>query len=167
MQCDLDFRTLWMWLLINCNLHSYNLTFTIYLNGSVDQSWEKPPNYWKNKHWCDVSNWAGSSQVRSIEHSHTIVKILQNVVFTSHAVMMTLNKIDEIAPSPRNFVLLTRPQGSSRPAFFTSRPLKSYSSYFIVSILFFIITRNNLQLTIYIAFQIFSYSYFRSSFRLL
>ena len=111
------------------------MTFTIYLNGSVDQSWEKPPNYWKNKHWCDVSNWAGSSQVRSIEHSHTIVKILQNVVFTSHAVMMTLNKIDEIAPSPRNFVLLTRPQGSSRPAFFTSRPLKSYSSYFIVSIL--------------------------------
>ena len=84
--------------------------------------------------WCDVSNWAGSSQVRSIEHSHTIVKILQNVVFTSLAVMMTLNKIDEIAPSPRNFVLLTRPQGSSRPAFFTSRPLKSYSSYFIVSI---------------------------------
>ena len=73
--------------------------------------------------------------MRSIEHSHTIVKILQNVVFTSHAVMMTLNKIDEIAPSPRNFVLLTRPQGSSRPAFFTSRPLKSYSSYFIVSIM--------------------------------
>ena len=48
--------------------------------------------------------------MRSIEHSHTIVKILQNVVFTSHAVlMMTLNKIDEIAPSPRNFVLLKVP----------------------------------------------------------
>ena len=36
--------------------------------------------------------------MRSIEHSHTIVKIVQNVVFTSHAVMMTLNKIDEIPP---------------------------------------------------------------------
>ena len=47
--------------------------------------------------------------MRSIEHSHTIVKILQNVVFTSLAVMMTLNKIDEIAPSPRNFVLLKVP----------------------------------------------------------
>ena len=46
--------------------------------------------------------------MRSIEHSHTIVKIVQNVVFTSHAVMMTLNKIDEIPPSPYNFVSLTR-----------------------------------------------------------
>ena len=73
--------------------------------------------------------------MRSIEHSHTIVKIVQNVVFTSHAVMMTLNKIDEIPPWPHNFVRLSRqPQGSSRPAFFISRPLKSYSSYFIVSI---------------------------------
>ena len=36
--------------------------------------------------------------MRSIEHSPTIVKIVQNVVFTSHAVMMTLNKIDEIPP---------------------------------------------------------------------
>ena len=44
--------------------------------------------------------------MRSIEHSHTIVKIVQNVVFTSHAVMMTLNKIDEIPPSPHNFVRL-------------------------------------------------------------
>ena len=74
--------------------------------------------------------------MRSIEHSHTIVKIVQNVVFTSHAVMMTLNKIDEIPPWPHNFVRLSRqPQGSSRPAFFMCRPLKSYSSYFIVSIM--------------------------------
>ena len=74
--------------------------------------------------------------MRSIEHSHTIVKIVQNVVFTSHAVMMTLNKIDEMPPWPHNFVRLSRqPQGSSRPAFFMCRPLKSYSSYFIVSIM--------------------------------
>ena len=42
--------------------------------------------------------------MRSIEHSHTIVKIVQNVVFTPHAVMMTLNKIDEVSSklcSPR------------------------------------------------------------------
>ena len=61
----------------------------------------------------DVSNWARSSQVRSIEHSHTIVKIVQNVVFTSHAVMMTLNKIDEVASQ------LCSPHSASRflPAF--------------------------------------------------